>query len=520
VGRSLGNLGRRIRNRRRSRGRFPLAVDLLESRTLLSALTVTNTNDSGQGSLRNAIATADSQPGGGKIVFAPQVSGTIELSSGPLTITNNVQIDGPGAGQLAVSGQGASRVFVIDGGSYGGASQVTIKNLTIEDGLATSDLAFPPSGGGILDLMASLTLRDCTLDSNEAPLGGAGAMIYRGSLDENGDTWSNNVILGNASSTTVGSDTLGYDGAAVDVFAGTATSVNSAFTSNNPLGIGLFGGGISTEEGSTLTVSGGTFTGNVASDGGGISAQDGSTVSVSGSTFDENQVGDPGAGGAIFATNNTNLTVVNSSFTENSSADSGGAIWFGQIALPSTSPELIVQSSTFIGNECGFSGGAIQSVGTAAQISDSLFSGNKTTGTFLSISQGGAIGATQFAFSQSLPLTVTGCTFTNNEALGGADEIAQGGAIWNQITMTVTGSAFLLRGQPGRVWGSDFYGNAVFFYSVAAHNHDDHRQFVYRQHGDGRSRRGWRHRRRPVHPLFARKFAHDYRIDLFGQSGR
>ncbi len=174
-----------------------------------------------------------------------------------MTITNNVEVDGPGAGQLAVSGQGASRVFVIDGGSYGGASKVTIKDLTIEDGLATSDLDFPPSGGGILDLMASLKLRDCVLNANQALLGGAGAMIYRGSLDDSGSTWTNNVILGNASSTTVGSDTLGYNGSGFDVFASAAISGDSSFTSNTFLyPASTYGGGISAEEGSTLSVSG------------------------------------------------------------------------------------------------------------------------------------------------------------------------------------------------------------------------------------------------------------------------
>ena len=145
AGRGLWTLTRRLRQRHPLRARFRLAVDLLECRALLSTLTVTNTNDSGPGSLRDAIITGNSQSGATKIVFAPKVSGTIDLISGPLTITNNLEIDGPGAGQLAVSGQGASRVFVIDGGSYGGASQVIIKNLTIEDGLATSDLAFPPA---------------------------------------------------------------------------------------------------------------------------------------------------------------------------------------------------------------------------------------------------------------------------------------------------------------------------------------------------------------------------------------
>ena len=139
-----------------SRPRFRPAIDLLESRTMLSTFTVTNTQDSGTGSLRDAIAQANAHSGADKINFASQVAGTILLTSGPLTITDDVKINGPGAGQLAISGGGVSRVFVIDGGSFGGAGKVTIKDLTITQGLATEDATFPASGGGILDLEADL----------------------------------------------------------------------------------------------------------------------------------------------------------------------------------------------------------------------------------------------------------------------------------------------------------------------------------------------------------------------------
>ena len=236
-------------------------------------------------------------------------------------------------------------------------------------------------------------------------------MIYRGSLNDSGNTWENNVILGNASSSTVGSDTLGYDGSGVDVFAGVATSDNSTFMSNIPLngsvGSQTLGGGVSAEDGSTLSVSGGTFDGNQAGAGGGISAEDGSTLSVSGSTFDGNQAGDGGGisaqdgstlsvsgttfdgnqasdgGGAIQAGDNTNVTVVNSSFTDNNSSFGGGAVAVIQLAVPSTPSQLIVQSSNFAGNQAGYAGGAIQTLGATAKISDSQFTANQATGTFL-----------------------------------------------------------------------------------------------------------------------------------------
>src|SRR5512143_1596746 len=69
---------------------------------------VTNLNDSGPGSLRQAIADA---PPGGTIDFA--VTGTITLTSGQLVITNNLTINGPGRTNLTISGNHTSRVLLV-----------------------------------------------------------------------------------------------------------------------------------------------------------------------------------------------------------------------------------------------------------------------------------------------------------------------------------------------------------------------------------------------------------------------
>src|SRR6516165_7279004 len=99
----------------------------LEDRTLPSTLTVLTTADSGDGSLRAAIAAAQ---GGDQIVFDPGLQGqTITLTSGQLSISKDLDIEGPGADHLAVSGNHQSRVFDISGGAT-----VTIAGLTISDG--------------------------------------------------------------------------------------------------------------------------------------------------------------------------------------------------------------------------------------------------------------------------------------------------------------------------------------------------------------------------------------------------
>src|SRR4051812_17215395 len=86
-----------------------------------ATILVTNTNDSGPGSMRQALANAND---GDMINFA--VSGVIRLTSGGLQVTSNVTISGPGANQLSIDGNQAVFVFGILPGRT-----VSISGLTI-----------------------------------------------------------------------------------------------------------------------------------------------------------------------------------------------------------------------------------------------------------------------------------------------------------------------------------------------------------------------------------------------------
>src|SRR5246127_4858651 len=66
-----------------------------------TTITVTNTNDSGPGSLRQALVDSHD---GDTINFDPALNGqTILLTTAELAIAKNVTISGPGANLLAVS---------------------------------------------------------------------------------------------------------------------------------------------------------------------------------------------------------------------------------------------------------------------------------------------------------------------------------------------------------------------------------------------------------------------------------
>src|SRR5262249_62405763 len=132
--------GRKIVRGRRVYGQgFVPRLEVLEDRSLPSTFTVLNLADSGAGSLRQAILDANANTGADTINFAPGLKGTVTLTSGQLSITDALTINGLGAKKLAVSGNTASRVFDI-----GGGVSVALAGLTIRDGLADH-------GGGILN---------------------------------------------------------------------------------------------------------------------------------------------------------------------------------------------------------------------------------------------------------------------------------------------------------------------------------------------------------------------------------
>ena len=128
-------------------------LEALEERWVPTTLTVLNNLDSGAGSLRADIAAAHS---GDQIVFAKSVH-AITLSSGELVLDKNLDIEGPGATKLTISGNNASRVFDV-----GNNATVTIAGLTIANGRVVDDV-----GGGIRNESgATLRLVDYTIANN------------------------------------------------------------------------------------------------------------------------------------------------------------------------------------------------------------------------------------------------------------------------------------------------------------------------------------------------------------------
>ncbi|HKP13891.1 MAG TPA: hypothetical protein VJZ91_17345, partial [Blastocatellia bacterium] len=164
--------------------------------------TVTNLNDSGEGSLRDAIEQANAMPGADTIVFQDELSGTITLTSGELLITDDLTIIGPGIFSIIVSGNHASQVFNVAGVT------VDISGLTISDGSAStgggvfnggtltltnvllSDNSAGVAGGVLNALGSQMTITNCTLSGNSSEAGGG--ILNNGMLTLTQSTLSDN----------------------------------------------------------------------------------------------------------------------------------------------------------------------------------------------------------------------------------------------------------------------------------------------------------------------------------------
>jgi hypothetical protein len=235
--------------------------------------------DAGPGSLRQALATT---PTGGTVTFQPGLSGTITLTSAPLTIDHSLTIAGPGAKTLLVSGNHQFTVFRVSSGVV-----AALEDLSIVNGQGTTDLQV--DGGGGIANQGTLTVTGCVLSGN-MDANGRGTPLQPALQASGGGIFNTGTL-------TVQASTL---------------SGNMATSTEGEHGIPeAFGGGIFNAAGANLTVINSTLSGNHASTDTGIHSL-------------QSSVGD---GGGIF--NGGNLTVISSTLSLNSVGafyPSGGGI--------------------------------------------------------------------------------------------------------------------------------------------------------------------------------------------------
>ncbi len=261
-------------------------------------VTVSNTNDSGVGSLRDQVAAAAS---GDTIIFNLPPT-TITLSS-PITINKNLTILGLGANYLNISGNNATRVFAVTAGT------VTIADLNITGGRSAT--ASDMGAGILISGTANLTLdrcivSSCALTGTGSVYGGGVFVTNTSTLTVRRSTFSNNSVPTTAGSggaiysagTLVVTDSTFFGnssrlGAAVYAYMGlgkTATLINCTVSGNTTDNQGsvlldgtntAVGGGSGVSSGS-LSLTNCTITNNTASNNyeAGLSAANGGTLTL------------------------------------------------------------------------------------------------------------------------------------------------------------------------------------------------------------------------------------------------
>ena len=237
---------------------LPLLFLTMSGLARAAIITVTNLNDTGAGSLRNAMSTHAS---GDTINF--DLSGTITLNSELPAVMNTLTIDGSGQ-SVIVSGNSQYQIM-----STGAAGILTLKFLTLTDGS-------PAFTGGAFKNQGTATIENDLFVDNHSTANG-GAIVNMGTLNIINTTFSGNTASAG-------------EGGAVYNFMGDSFITNVTFSGNTAAagdGGAIFNkSGIVDLKGSILATStGGNCEGLVAiTDEGHNISDDGTCPTTSGSS--------------------------------------------------------------------------------------------------------------------------------------------------------------------------------------------------------------------------------------------
>lgn len=410
-------------------------------------------NDGGEFSMTGCTVT------GGR---ASRAGGAIEANAGTTTIALST-IDSNTAGPSPGNGggfhlTGAGIVSVSDcsfSGNWadreGGAlwnsdsGEMTIANTQILDNRAVGT-ASDDGGGGLFNDGGSMAVTRSILQGNEAVMGaGSGGGVF------------NNGGLVTITLSRLRANISSRAGGGVEALAGSTTLVNCELSGNmtgpspgNGGGLHLTGAGLVTVEGTdvldnrasaeggglwnsvsgTMDIANSLVRGNIASgdapdEGGGGLFNDGGLMSVSGSTVAFNYAdGASGSGGG--ALNNAgNLLASSTRFQNNAAERAGGAI-------EANGGTTDLDNVVMMWNECGpapGNGGALHLTGAGdVTIDDSVASSNNAS------AEGGALWN-----SSSGTMTITHCDIDGNTASGDNSDQGGGGVFNDGGTMTIVG---------------------------------------------------------------------------------
>lgn len=341
-----------------------------------ATFTVTNSNDSGAGSLRQAVLNANNTAVVDTIVFDTaghfSVPRTITLTSGEIRLEEALTLNGPSAAGQRVTVRGE---LYVSGQSTG----ATIRNLTVREGSPGIAVAFQ----GVLT-MEGCTVTECTSYgvSNSGTLSLVNTVISGntpsglsagGTVTLTGCQVVNNTAgissLGNVTATDT---TVAFNTASGVVHSGGALTLTRCLVTGNTASGYSDGGGL-VLEGGLATLRDCTFSLNSADSGGGVMAEGNSILTAEGCTFFNNSADGVGEdytirGGALYLTFDVEATLTNCTISGNRSNGYGGAVYAWSSGL------LRMYNCTVTANE-SVSGPCVTVEGSA-EVGNCLIAGN------------------------------------------------------------------------------------------------------------------------------------------------
>lgn len=313
-----------------------------------TTIVVTSTADSGGGSVRAALASAD--PGDTISIPTP---GDYAVTSAELAVTKNVVIQGAGASQVRLVADGNNRVLNVSagdvtisgltvtgggltgssvegGGIANGTGRLALRNVTVSNNFANDPSASIPGGGGIVNHGGTLVLIESLVTGNTTSITAAGGGIPQGggihSQDGNVAITRSTITENTASIAMEGGVS---DGGGISISRGRLDIVDSTIAANHALGGSVPRGGGAFVFNATTNITGSTITGNNAADntipeGGGFMQIEGSlqmvNSTVSGNSADNTDLSD--SGGLLLGSLTAEIT--NSTIANNSATGTGG----------------------------------------------------------------------------------------------------------------------------------------------------------------------------------------------------
>lgn len=378
--------------------------------TLTEAITSAN---------NNAAGTTNCTAGSGADTIQFSVSGTIAINSANLTnITSPLTINGGGNIVIDANNTASRRIFNLTST----ATPVTIQNITLQEGRQTNGGCINTAGN------ISLTITNATISNCTATSGGGA--IYFGDYTNPSLTLTNVSLLNN-SVTGNGGAIYADDGTDITATNLTATG-NTATSSGAVIYYNAYG-----VNASNVVITGTSTISNNDAPGGAIYIRHDDGHLITGVTFEGNEAGvagtSSGNGAAIQTLGNADITISNNNFVENFAYlwGSGGAIEVNNAV------SAIIENNTFEANESPY-GGAIHVGAGNVTIRGNAFLNNEA------FDEGGALYLSESGGPKPV-ISITNNTFDGNIANSDG-----GGAIRNRAGIaTIYNNTFTNNSTPG-----------------------------------------------------------------------